>query len=175
MNASNRNERNGPPLSVTIVTTGNSLPVAGSTGTPGSWGGRTSLHSRPRPARRRRRRRTGSRSGTRGTGAHTWTSSPGTRPAARCRRWWSRTRRSRAARPGSVRSGGSRTPPCGVRLACGVPLVMRGQDQTLVPPQPQDRRLGHHVPVVADHRPDLAVLEDRFPAIRGKGWGGAQQ
>ena len=32
MNASNRNERNGPPLSVTIVTTGNSSPVSRSTG-----------------------------------------------------------------------------------------------------------------------------------------------
>lgn len=32
MKDSNRNERNGPPLSVTIVTTGSSSPVPGSTG-----------------------------------------------------------------------------------------------------------------------------------------------
>jgi hypothetical protein len=32
MKASNRKERNGPPLSVTIVTTGSSSPVSRSTG-----------------------------------------------------------------------------------------------------------------------------------------------
>src|SRR5690554_1124937 len=42
------------------------------------------------------------------------------------------------------------------------PLVVTGQDQPLVPQDPQHRRLGHDMPVVADHRPDLAMSPRRM-------------
>ncbi|MEY9995521.1 hypothetical protein ABIE67_007553 [Streptomyces sp. V4I8] len=78
----------------------------------------------------------------------------------------SRTRRSRAARPGSGRWARSRRRPCG-ELA-PFPLVVRLQQQALVPQQPQHGRLGDAVAVVAAHRPHLAVapgqVRERVPA-----------
>ena len=38
-----------------------------------------------------------------------------------------------------------------------LPLILRGQDQPLVTQDTQHTRLGEHVPVMADHRPDLPV------------------
>lgn len=59
---------------------------------------------------------------------------------------------------GSVRERG--LAPLGERAS--FPLVVRGQDQSLLAQQPQDRRLTDHVPVVADDRPDLAVAPRRM-------------
>ena len=171
MNDSNRNERNGPALSVTIVTPAESPRSRCRRCSHRPTGGRTSSRTRPARARSHRWRRAGSPLVRRGNGVRTWTSSRGNRPVSRFRRRWSRTPRSPAARPSSDRSAPSRTPPCGVRPGCRFALVGRGQDQPLVPQQPQDHRLAVHmpvVPVVADHRPDLAMspgrVRQRMPA-----------
>ena len=83
-------------------------------------GARRGVRPRPGRARSRRSRRARSRWVTCASRARTWTSSPGSPRAATCRRWWSRTRRSRAATPGSGRWARSRTRPCAGRRARGV-------------------------------------------------------
>src|SRR5450830_1113643 len=162
MNASNRKDRNGPPLSVTTVTTGWTLPC---------WS--TWARSRSgRPPSSAASARASSTALTRVVlvrgrgevepvlvlrpvvpaagdppGPTTGGLELGSCPAAR-----------RRYRAGRLRR--ERRPAAGGQLAAFA-LVVRLQDQVLLAQQPQDRGLGHGVPVVADHRPDLAVTPGR--------------
>ncbi len=163
MNASNRNERNGPPLSVTIVTIGMISPVSTST-----WHRSTS--GCPNMASKS-------------------ASASSTASIASC---WFAGRRDvervlvlgpvvpAAGQPPGAAGGGLELGevqlPDLVRpgrlvgerglAAFGqpatFPLVLGGQEQSLVAQQPQHRGLGHDVAVVADHRPDLAVPPRRM-------------
>src|SRR5450830_1847775 len=162
MNASNRKDRNGPPLSVTTVTTGWTLPC---------WS--TWARSRSgRPPSSAASARASSTALTRVVlvrgrgevepvlvlrpvvpaagdppGPTTGGLELGSCPAAR-----------RRYRAGRLRR--ERRPAAGGQLAAFA-LVVRLQDQVLLAQQPQDRGLGHGVPVVADHRPDPAVTPRR--------------
>lgn len=164
MNDSKRKDQNGPPLSVTMVTTGNSFPVSGSTGLASTSGwvaehllviGQGQLDRVDRVVLVTGRPDV---EGMFVLGPVVPASGQPPGPTA------GGLELAEVQSPNLVRPAGlgSERDLAPLSEPTPLPLILRGQDQPLVTQDTQHTRLGEHVPVMADHRPDLPVPPRRM-------------